>query len=622
MPPTATIVGLDDKERIRIDMAPIRREMLKSMLPDGEFEKLSPEERQRVVAEVNQRMMGIAQGIRLGATEIQKRVSEAQREAAEANRTTAEANTRVVTIGPAKPATAAAPVAPPALPEVAPAPAPKSTTTPRTPEPLRTPEPQRTPPTTRTPVPEAPAKPASPALPPPAPAAPGPSSTQRKMAITGSKFDVSIERDGKVVNQVNAEINLPALMQTVFGTTRRDRGEVPFAVAKDGQIYTQLADDQAKVRALGAAAKPDSVPGTFVTKDWVTVTTADPTGSGLKFGIARPVGDSMSELRRTTARNAGFGLGFIGLALIGIVPLSARLTKNLSSLSDGVKRIAEGDYRARVPVRSQDEIGKLAMAFNQMAEDVEKHQRAAVEQERIKRELELGRQIQHDMLPQGALHLGLTEIKGVSVPAREVGGDFFNYFQLSSGQIAMLVGDVSGKGVGAALLMANIQAALRTRLSMLQDLASLARELDADIEASTPGPVYATLFVGILDPATRVLRYVNAGHHPQFVLKKDHSLERMSSTGLPIGLYAGRGYTEDRVQLTAGDVLFFYTDGCVEAESESGDMFGAERLEKLLSSISPDGADDLLVKVEAAVAEFRGAREPFDDATMMAVKVG
>ena len=96
---------------------------------------------------------------------------------------------------------------------------------------------------------------------------------------------------------------------------------------------------------------------------------------------------------------------------------------------------------------------------------MEKHERTAVEQERIKRELELGRQIQHEMLPHAPLRLGLTEIKGVSVPAREVGGDFFNYFELSNGQIALLVGDVSGKGVGAALLMANIQASLRTRLA-------------------------------------------------------------------------------------------------------------------------------------------------------------
>jgi sigma-B regulation protein RsbU (phosphoserine phosphatase) len=121
-------------------------------------------------------------------------------------------------------------------------------------------------------------------------------------------------------------------------------------------------------------------------------------------------------------------------------------------LHEGVRRIARGDYRARVAVNTKDEIGELAQAFNQMAADVEKHQRAAIEQERIKRELELGRRIQNEMLPRGPLLLGPTEIRGVSVPAREVGGDSFTYFELPIGSVALLVGDVSGKGVGAALL--------------------------------------------------------------------------------------------------------------------------------------------------------------------------
>ena len=110
------------------------------------------------------------------------------------------------------------------------------------------------------------------------------------------------------------------------------------------------------------------------------------------------------------------------------------------------------------------------------------------------------------------------------------------------------------------------------------------RSID-DIEANSPGPVYATLFVGIFDPVSRRLRYVNAGHHPQYVLRKSGGLERMQSTGLPVGLFAGRGYiASSRCSSSAGDLLFFYTDGCVEAESESGDMFGAERLEALLQS--------------------------------------
>ena len=271
-------------------------------------------------------------------------------------------------------------------------------------------------------------------------------------------------------------------------------------------------------------------------------------------------------------------------------------------------------------VGSNDEIGRLATAFNQMAEDVERNQHVLVEQERFRRELELGRQIQHDMLPRAPLWFGATEIQGVSVPAREVGGDFFNYFAMPDGSLALLVGDVSGKGVGAALLMANIQASLRTRFALGQDLAAIAREIDIDIEHNTPGPVYATLFMGTFNPASRVLRFVNAGHNPQYILRSDGGLEQMSSSGLPVGLLAGRGYVEDRADLRAGDQLFFYTDGCVEAENDAGEMFGAERLEALLRESA--GAADLLTEVETAVQHFRGSREPFDDATMMVVRVG
>jgi sigma-B regulation protein RsbU (phosphoserine phosphatase) len=208
------------------------------------------------------------------------------------------------------------------------------------------------------------------------------------------------------------------------------------------------------------------------------------------------------------------------------------------------------------------------------------------------------------------------------VPAREVGGDFFNYFVLDSGLVALLVGDVSGKGVGAALLMANIQASLRTRFALGQELSAIAEAIDRDIEANSPGPVYATLFIAIFDPVTRRMRYVNAGHHPQFVLRTDGRLEKMSSTGLPVGLLAGHGYGEIEVQLASGDLLFFYTDGCVEMENDMEDMFGSERLETLVAASAGATADELLAKVEQAIAAFRGGRDLFDDATMMAARVG
>jgi serine phosphatase RsbU (regulator of sigma subunit) len=554
--------GEELQNRMRVDFQAIRRDVVRQLVPDGKLDKLTPEERQRLGRELSQRIQGIVQGIKLGAEELQRRADDAQRDA--------EAKAREDA------ATAAAESAKAADRTTAVVAAPGVSKPPQ----------------------------------------------QKKMAITGSRVDVTLEEGGKVVRRANAEIDLPVLLDTVFSTTNRDRGEVPFAVARDGQLYTPTEDDRRTVEALGAVARPESAAGTATLPDWVVVTTNDPTGSGLKLGIARPVGDSMDDLRRAAARNAGLGLLFIGIALVGIVPLSGRLTRNLSTLTDGVGRIAHGDYRTRVDVKSRDEIGKLAAAFNRMAEDVERHQQAAIEQERLKRELELGRQIQHDMLPHAPFKLGLTEIKGVSVPAREVGGDFFNYFQLPNGQIALIVGDVSGKGVGAALLMANIQASLRTRLALGQDLSAVAEEIDRDIEDNSPGPVYATLFIATLDPVTRQLRYVNAGHHPQFLLRSRGGLEQMSSTGLPVGLFAGKGHRQIEVQLTAGDLIFFYTDGLVEAHNEASDLFGTDRLEALLKGASASTPEAVLQQVERAVENFRGSRELFDDVTVMAVRVG
>ncbi len=569
-PPPPTPPGappMPDMPKLKVDLQPMRREMYREILGDQSLQSLTPEQRQKVAEEVNQRMLGIVQGFKLGAAELAKQAEEAAKRSKDA-----QAQAAASTAAATKPAA------------------------PKTPAPA--------------------SKPASTTF-----------SSTKKSSISGSKLDVKMERNGEVVRQVNAELNLPNLLQTVFTTSRKDGNEVPFAIAQDGRIYTRTDADRVRVEALGAIAKPGG-PSSARLTDMIVVTTQDPSGSGLRLGIARPLGDSLANLRRATARNAGFGLLFIAIALIGIVPISSRLTRRLITLGDAARRLAQGDYSTRVPVKGKDEVGRLAVAFNQMAADVEKHQKSAIEQERIKRELELGRQIQSEMLPHAPLKLGLTEIKGVSVPAREVGGDFFNYFEIGEGlanrprEIALLVGDVSGKGVGAALLMANIQASLRTRLALGQDLSALADQIDRDIEANSPGPVYATLFVGILDPATRTLRYVNAGHHPQYILHRNGTLARMASSGLPVGLVAGRGHQEHRVQLDAGDLLFFYTDGCVEAENEQDDMFGPERLESLLVSFANDGKGDVLERVESAINGFRGTREPFDDATMMAVRVG
>lgn len=536
------------EDRFVVDLGAMARDLTKRIAPDG-LDKLTPEERQRVTREVGLRLMGVTEGLRLGAAELQKKADAAKKKAEE-DSTTAEA--------------------------------------------AHTSEPAPT----------------------------WPSHT--KSTLTGNKLGVTVERGGKVVHAVNAEVNLDNLLMTVFSTTRRDQGEVPFAVAKDGKIYTPSAADTKIIEAFGAVVKPPAAIGTSMVNDWIIVTNTDPSGSGLRFGIARPVGDSLYALRKTAGRNAGLGLLLIGFALVIVVPVSKGLTRNLSTLTDAVGRIARGDFAARVPVTGGGEVEALATAFNKMAGDIQKQQELLVGQERLKRELELGRQIQSEMLPHESLRFGLTEVKGMSIPAREVGGDFFNYFALDNGHVALLVGDVSGKGVGAALLMANFQAALRTRLTLGHDLASIADAIDRDVAATAPRGLYTTLFVGIYEPNTKRLRYVNAGHNPQFALRLG-KLDRLASTGTPIGLLPGRGYTQQEIQLASGDFLFFYTDGIVETENEAGEQFGPERLERLLIdtvTADPAGPDAVLQRVESAVRTFRGAAEPFDDATSMVVRIG
>ena len=441
------------------------------------------------------------------------------------------------------------------------------------------------------------------------------------MQVAGRRVEIAVTQDGKVVGKAHATLNLDRTLRSAFAFSRRDQGEIPFAIDLTGVVHNPDPADRRTLESFGVAALgPAATDGRpRRAGDWLIVSRKEP--SGLIFGIARPIGESLREIRRAAVRNLSLGLLAIVLALIGIVPISHGMTRHLTSLDAGVRELAAGNFQTRVPVRSNDEFGSLATAFNQMAADLERHQALVVEQERLRRELELSRLIQTEMLPRAPLRLGAAEIKGISIPAREVGGDFFNYFALPDGRLALLVGDVSGKGVSAALLMANVQATLRARLPHESDLARLAAQLDREIDETTPGAVYLTLFLGILDAGREELRYVNAGHNPQFVVHAGGGFEVMGATGLPIALYPGQPYAEQVVPARPGDLLFFYTDGLVETEDDNGDMFGIERLQALLGIEQTKGIDAVLHEVEEAVRRFRGNHEPMDDATMMALRL-
>jgi sigma-B regulation protein RsbU (phosphoserine phosphatase) len=317
----------------------------------------------------------------------------------------------------------------------------------------------------------------------------------------------------------------------------------------------------------------------------------------------------------------GYGLAVVALALIGIIPLSSRMTRNLTVLTKEAENLAHGDLTARVQVASKDEFGTLAQAFNRMAEDLSENQRHLVEQERMRKELEMCRKIQEELLPRKPFRSGTTEVKGVSLPAREVGGDFFNYFPMPDGTMALLIGDVSGKGLPAALLMANLQATIKARLPLELDLVKLAEQLDGEIAVNN-SEAYLTLFIAVLDLQSLRLRYVNAGHNSQFLLHSDGSAEQLESTGRPLGLLAGGGFQEKSILLRNEDYLFFYTDGLVEAVNAAGEEFGMSRLEALLVENCARGLEGMLADIEKAISKYRAGIEAADDATMMILKIG
>jgi len=438
------------------------------------------------------------------------------------------------------------------------------------------------------------------------------------------EFATSVEREGEVVGTVKARINAQQVLHSVFERVDHTEGEIPFAVDEAGIVYTldeedkEFLDDLKLASLAGARGEPAQG---RVVGDWVIATREAPS-LGLVFGMARPVGESLDEIRGATARNLGYGLAVVGLAMLGIVPLSGRMTRDLSELSSGAARLADGDLESRVPVRSRDEIGKLAVAFNSMTDDLRRNQEQLVKQERLSKELEMCRQIQNELLPRSGSSFPFAQVNGVSIPAREVGGDFFNYFPLPGGDVAIVMGDVAGKGVPAALLMANLQATLKARMPQERDLAELARWLDAEIDQNTPSEAYVTLFIGVLDHERLTLRCVNAGHNPQYVVRAAGGVERLEAGGRPLGLLPGGDYTARALDLSPDDFLFLFTDGLTEAENASGEEFGAKRLEQILIEAREDNPDRLLARVEEVVHEYRGGTVAADDATMLALKVG
>ncbi|MGC1918689.1 MAG: PP2C family protein-serine/threonine phosphatase [Acidobacteriaceae bacterium] len=203
---------------------------------------------------------------------------------------------------------------------------------------------------------------------------------------------------------------------------------------------------------------------------------------------------------------------------------------------------------------------------------------------------------------------------------RALGGDCYDFTCLADGQVAMLVGDASGKGVAAALMMASVQASLRTAAQFTGDnLAGILRAVNLQACASSPADRYATLFYGVLDRVTLALRYVNAGHNPPMVLHRDGSLNWLEPSGAPVGLFPDAMWHEEVVRLDPGDLVLAYTDGVIEASSPSGQEWGIDGLLQAAGASRMEPADELVRSVLDSMDAFSGGIQT-DDATLAVLR--
>ena len=243
-----------------------------------------------------------------------------------------------------------------------------------------------------------------------------------------------------------------------------------------------------------------------------------------------------------------------------------------------------------------------------------------VQAQKLKRELEVAAEIWRGLLPRTLPACEGFGMAAWAVPCLQVGGDYYDLLALEPGRIGLAVADVSGKGVGAALLMASLRAWLRAELHHGTDLAALAANLNDFVHESSDIHTFITFFYGELDKETGGLRFVNAGHNPPLVLSRGGLARDLQAGGLSLGMLPGRPYEVGTATLGPGEILVLYTDGITESRNSSGEEFGVQRLAGLVQEEGDKDAPAILEAVFHELAEFAGCAEPFDDRTLVIVK--
>ncbi len=315
------------------------------------------------------------------------------------------------------------------------------------------------------------------------------------------------------------------------------------------------------------------------------------------------------------------------------VSITRTITGAFSALYEGTERVRRGDFSHRIEVRGDDQIAAVSESFNRMTENLERLLVVAKEKERLQAELEIAREVQRQLYPKSVPALARLELCAQCNPARMVSGDYYDYQALDGSHAVVAIGDVAGKGISAALLMATLQSSLRTHVrACLEGRAGgngargevlstsrVVQELNEQLYADTSPEKYATFYFSVYDDESGMLTYTNAGHLPPLLIRNGQ-VSQLDVNGMVVGAFPFAQYGESRLRLESGDLLFAYTDGITEPENEYGEMFGEERVIDIVLRNGHRDAGRIITAVMEAVLEWTGSPELQDDMTILVAR--
>jgi sigma-B regulation protein RsbU (phosphoserine phosphatase) len=340
------------------------------------------------------------------------------------------------------------------------------------------------------------------------------------------------------------------------------------------------------------------------------------------FGL---VGEfSLSKVTTLILISIGFLLLELAALIIGIV-LTRAITRTISELYRATQFVQEGNFSYRVSVERKDQLGALGDSFNSMTSSISNLINEQKQLQRLENEISIAREVQDQLFPRNLPHVAGVEIEAICRAARSVSGDYYDFIQLSPTHVAIAIADISGKGISAALLMASLQAALRSQLlvpgSETLSTAELVTRLNKHLVRNTGDDRFATFLVAVFDTSTRTLRYTNAGHLPGFCLSDGKSIH-LDKGGIVLGIVEDYHYVEGVVQVPPDSVVIGYSDGLVEPENAYGEEFGVSRLEAAAQRVRHARPRHIAEFLMTTAEEWSGSPEQADDMTVIVARLG